>query len=79
MEVHAVGDQDSDGVAQEADLDSLSELHLLLEGAQSHDSVRDHDLPTHRGRYDLCPECYKQFLLNPLGRDTPFALHFSNN
>lgn len=34
---------------------------------------------SHRGRYDLCPECHHQFLQNPLGRDAMFALGFSNN
>ncbi len=78
MEVHCVGNQAEDAV-QEGDVDSLSELHQMLEGIDGEAVISDQDLPTHRGRYDLCPRCYKQFINNPLGRDTSFALHFSNN
>jgi hypothetical protein len=81
VEVHCVGDPavQSTESAEEGDVDSLSELHQLLEGMEDEAMLPDQDLPTHRGRYDLCPPCYKQFLRNPLGRDTTFALHFSNN
>lgn len=67
------------GLVEDADVDSLSDLHQLLEGMEGEALVSDSELPAHRDRYDLCPECYKQFLRNPLGRDTPMALHFSNN
>lgn len=78
VEVQCVGEP-SVASAAEPDMDSLSELHELLEGMQGDPLVDDQELPTHRGRYDLCPQCYKQFLRNPLGRDTSFALHFSKN
>lgn len=78
VEVHCVGDQPSVPVP-EADIDSLTELHQLLEGVEGEALISEEDLPTHRGRYDLCPRCYKQFLRNPLGHDSNFALHFSNN
>ncbi len=78
LEVHCVGSQ-SVGPVTDADVDSLTELHQLLEGSEGEPLIADPELPTHRGRYDLCPQCYKQFLRNPLGRDANFALHFSNN
>jgi hypothetical protein len=43
------------------------------------DDVADDDLPTHRAQYELCPECYRTYLRNPLGRDLSPALHFSKN
>lgn len=64
----------------EDDVDHLNELHQILEG--THESVlagNDESETSHSGRYDLCSECYRQFLKNPLGRDTVLALGFSNN
>ncbi|MGI9473025.1 MAG: hypothetical protein ACR2NZ_15905 [Rubripirellula sp.] len=63
----------------EDDIDHLNELHQMLEGI--HDpSMNDEDVDTsHHGRYDLCPDCHRQFMQNPLGRDAVLALGFSNN
>lgn len=68
------------GIDQEVeeDVDYLSELHQSLEGmSELPDEVAD---PSHhRGRYDLCCDCHRQFLKNPLGRDAMAAIGFSNN
>ncbi len=61
------------------DVDQLSELHQILEGIADEDLGCDLHESSHRGRYDLCPECHRQFLKNPLGRDAMLALGFSNN
>ena len=68
----------------EDDIDQLTELHQMLEGMTDPDmDVAERDElnseSSHRGRYDLCPECHRQFLKNPLGRDAVLALGFSNN
>lgn len=65
----------------EDDIDQLTELHQMLEGmADEHIDTQDNESESsHRGRYDLCPECHRQFLKNPLGRDAVLALGFSNN
>lgn len=72
---------DHSPVDLEDDIDHLTELHQMLEG--NHDQpIRDGDdlvESSHRGQYDLCPECYRQLLRNPLGRDSMLALGFSNN
>ena len=60
------------------DVDQLTELHQILEGIADED-LDGSQASSHRGRYDLCPECHRQFLKNPLGRDTMLALGFSNN
>ena len=61
------------------DVDQLTELHQILEGIAEEELDCDSQAISHRGRYDLCPECHRQFLKNPLGRDTMLALGFSNN
>lgn len=73
---------DDSKVEFEDDIDHLTELHQMLEGL--HDDVLDDVLneevqSSHHGRYDLCPECHRQFLKNPLGRDAMLAFGFSNN
>jgi hypothetical protein len=30
-------------------------------------------------RYDLCPDCHKRFLRDPLGKDNAQKFHFSKN
>lgn len=62
----------------EEDGDHLSELHQLLEGIHDDDSLDITDM-AHRGRFDLCPECYRQYVKNPLGRDALLPIGFSNN
>ena len=65
----------------EDDIDQLTELHQMLEGLTEDeiDATEMNSESSHRGRYDLCPECHRQFLKNPLGRDAVLALGFSNN
>ena len=60
------------------DIDHLSELHQILEDI-CEDGVESSENSSHRGRYDLCPECRQQFVKNPLGRDALLAIGFSNN
>lgn len=62
----------------EEEVDHLSELNQLLEGIHDDDACDVADL-AHRGRFDLCPDCYRQFVKNPLGRDALLTLGFSNN
>ena len=63
----------------EDDIDHLTELHQMLEGMTDPALDDDERESSHHGRYDLCPECHRQFLRNPLGRDAVLALGFSNN
>jgi hypothetical protein len=51
----------------------------MLEGLTDPAISDDANESSHHGRYDLCPECHRQFLKNPLGRDPVLALGFSNN
>ena len=63
----------------EDDVDHLAELHQVLEGIVDEEIDEAAEETCHRGNYDLCPECHKQFLRNPLGRDAVMAIGFSNN
>ncbi len=63
----------------EDDVDHLTELHQMLEGIADSEIEDESCESSHHGRYDLCPECHRQFLKNPLGRDAMLALGFSNN
>jgi hypothetical protein len=66
----------------EADLDedhmeAVSELLRDME-----DTVADPDVttPAHKSfRYDLCPECQKKFLRDPLGKESEQKFDFSEN
>ena len=77
IDIQTAADQPLDEM--EDDIDQLTELHQMLENLT--DTTIDADDPesSHHGRYDLCPECHRQFLKNPLGRDAVLALGFSNN
>ena len=69
---------DHSQVELEEDIDHLAELHQMLEG-MNHEALDDETQASHHGQYDLCPECHRQFLKNPLGRDSMLAIGFSNN
>jgi len=60
--------------------DHLLELHELL-GQIEHPlpsgSATADQLP--KQHFDLCPQCYQQFVKNPLGRAAQVMLGFSNN
>ena len=62
----------------EDDIDQLHELHQML-ASMGNDADHEDGEHSHHGRYDLCPDCHRQLLKNPLGRDAALALGFSNN
>lgn len=60
------------------DRDYLDEIEQYLT-----ENVADDDRETggdsfHRS-FDLCPECYRKFVQNPLGCDAPASIEFSAN
>lgn len=77
MEVQGIGEPDDSSPSD--DVDSLSELHQLLEGLQDDDEPQPDDSLSFASQYDLCPRCYRQFARNPLGRELAIAIGFSNN
>lgn len=76
MEVQAamdpLDDDDDDGQR-----DHLLEIQEILERLEDGDGDLGEDV-YHRRRYDLCSECYRQFVANPLAREVS-TLGFSKN
>jgi hypothetical protein len=58
-----------DPIAEEEDdeRDNLLEIQEALDRMEDNESVAD-DVYQHR-KFDLCPECRRRFLKNPLGRE----------
>lgn len=77
MEIEAT--IDCDECPGDLEQDSLLEMDELLD--QMEDEVFDQDgTPLYeRKRYDLCPECYRQFVKNPLAREKLVPFGFSQN
>jgi hypothetical protein len=66
----------------EADLDEdhLEAVSELLRDLEHGDLDPELTQPSFRQfRYDLCPECHKKFVRDPLGRDAAQSFNFSEN
>ena len=68
----AVGEDDNDR-------DHLQEIQDILESLEDADDDQIGDDVYRQLRFDLCPECRKKFLQNPLGREIAKAFGFSSN
>ena len=76
MEIEATLDCE-DGT-HDCDEDALLEMDQLLE--QVEEESLDECCPLlERKRFDLCPECYRKFVKNPLGREKMVPFGFSSN
>ena len=78
LEVHAAMeplDVDED----EDDRDHLLEIQEMLERLEdSQDEGIGEDVYQKR-RFDLCSECYRKYIKNPVGRELPAHIGFSQN
>ena len=66
----------------EADLDEdhMEAISQLLRDAEDQLVEPDALTPVHKHfRYDLCPECHKKFLSDPLGKEAAQKFDFSEN
>ena len=67
----------------EADLeqDPIESLSEALRQAEEEGANPAEELPPARKdfRYDLCSECHRKFLQNPLAREAEKKFHFSDN
>ena len=61
------------------DRDHLEEIQDILERLEDSASDEIGDDVYQQLRFDLCPECRKKFIKNPLGRETAKAFGFSSN
>ncbi|MEN6459578.1 MAG: hypothetical protein ABFC63_11695 [Thermoguttaceae bacterium] len=78
MEIYAAFDPTGANVEDE-DRDHLEEIQDILEGLEDSDSDEVGDDVYQQLRFDLCPECRKKFVKNPLGRKPAKAFGFSSN
>src|SRR5436305_13063973 len=65
----------------EADLDAdhMEEVSQLLEEMGDADESEEIEPVAQHFRYDLCPDCRKRFLRDPLSKEASQKLHFSEN
>ena len=78
MEIYAAFDP-SAAEADDEDHDHLEEIQDILERLEDTASESIGDDVYQQLRFDLCPECRKRFIRNPLGRKAAKAFGFSAN
>lgn len=78
MEVRAALDFGT-SAEDDDDRDHLMELHEILETAEDAESEMIDDELYQQLRYDLCPECYRKFMRNPMGKEPVVEFTFSQN
>jgi hypothetical protein len=78
MEVQAAMDPLEDNDPDE-DRDHLLEIQEILERIEDSERESVGDDVYQRRRFDLCPECYRKFIKNPMGSESPAHLGFSHN
>jgi hypothetical protein len=78
MEVYAAFDPTA-VCEDDDDRDHLQEIQDILERIEDAEDERIGDDVYQQMRFDLCAECRKKFLTNPLGREVAKAFDFSEN
>jgi hypothetical protein len=63
----------------EPDCDHLQDLDEIIEQMDDLSSDAIGEEVSQQMRFDLCPECRKKFLANPLGRKVAEKFNFSQN
>jgi hypothetical protein len=76
IEVYAAFDA---AAVDDEDRDHLEEIQDILERMEDVSGDEIGDEVYQQLRFDLCPECRKRFLENPLARETAKAFGFSAN
>jgi len=77
LEVYAAMDP-VDADRKDDDRDHLQEMQEILARMEDAEDDQIGEDVYQQMRFDLCPECRKKFLRNPLGRETK-QFDFSNN
>ena len=78
LEVYAAFDP-LPSAEQEDDRDHLQEVQDILEHMEDSESDQIGEEVYQQLRFDLCPECRKKFVKNPLGREAARVCGFSAN
>jgi hypothetical protein len=61
------------------DEDNLQAISEILQGMEEGQNDIDFPAAQQKFRFDLCGECKKKFIRNPLGRESSQKLSFSKN
>lgn len=77
VEIYAALDPMAD--QEDNDRDHLEEIQDILERLDDEEDLQIGEDVYQQLRFDLCPQCRKRFLRNPLGRETAKAFGFSQN
>jgi len=77
IEVRAALDFE-DAADSDLDRDHLMDLEEILECADDAENEFISEDVYQQRRFDLCPDCYRRFARNPVGRDS-VELNFSEN
>ena len=78
VEVHAAMDPCAEEEIED-DRDHLLEIQEILERLDDTDCEAVGDDIYQRRRYDLCPDCFRKYIKNPVGGELPAHLGFSDN
>jgi hypothetical protein len=69
-------DRLSDDDLDEDHMEAISEILERIDSGEG----SDYENPSYKGfRYDLCAECHKRYVKDPLSRDATRSLNFSKN
>lgn len=63
----------------QADRDHLLEIHEILERADDLENELIGEEVYQRQRFDLCSDCYRKFIADPMGARPTKQLNFSSN
>lgn len=78
LEIEAVA-ENADAASADEDRDHLLEIDEVLDRAADAEDPNIAPEVYQRRRYDLCPECARRFIANPLGREQVAKMGFSSN
>ena len=79
LEIEAVMEPIDGDSLNDDDRDHLMELDEILDNADDLENPLIGEDVYDRKRFDLCPECYRKFVKDPVGREAVRQLDFSQN
>lgn len=78
LEVFPAFDPEAIG-EEDLDADHLQEIAEILSEMDDAETPELEDCSAKSFRYDLCPDCHRRYVKDPLGRDQLRRLNFSEN
>ena len=77
IEIEANVDSNANGL--DDDRDHLGELNEMLDQLDDDEIEEISQSAYQRRKFDLCEECHRQYVKNPLSMEAPAKLEFSDN